>query len=398
MSLKSPIPGWLVLMAALTALGPLSIDMYLPSFPAIAQSLGTDRGSVERTLAAFLIGLALGQLFYGPLSDRFGRKPPLYVGLAIYVAASLGCVFASSIDALTALRFFQALGGSAGMVIARAVIRDRSDTRGSAQALSLLMLVMGVAPILAPLLGGALLTLTGWHGIFIFLSLFGGGVLVAVVTRMQETVHANVAAKISLGSVLANYGRLLRDRHFMACAAAGGLGISGMFAYIVGSPHIFIEHYEITPGHYGFLFGLNAIGIVGGSQVNARLLRKYPPQQILRKALWGLPIASLTGLSLAASGLINLPLLMLCLFVFIGSLGFIGPNATALALAGQGARTGAASALLGTLQFVCGTLAGVAVSLAPNAGELSLLGVMSVCGVGALLLGKAGISRHGEPH
>ena len=397
MSFKSPIPGWLVLMAALTALGPLSIDMYLPSFPAIAESLGTDRGSVERTLAAFLIGLALGQLFYGPLSDRFGRKPPLYVGLAIYVAASIGCVFASSIDALTALRFFQALGGSAGMVIARAVIRDRSDTRGSAQALSLLMLVMGVAPILAPLLGGAVLSIAGWHGIFVFLSLFGGGVFAAVATRMQETVVAQSAARISIASVLGNYGRLLRNRHFMACAAAGGLGTSGMFAYIVGSPHIFIEHYGITPGHYGFLFGLNAIGIVGGAQINARLLRKYPPHRILRKALWGLPIASLVGLTLAASGMINLPLLMLCLFVFIGSLGFIGPNATALGLAGQGARTGAASALLGTLQFVFGTLAGVAVSLAPNAGELSLLAVMSACGVGALLIGKAGISQHGEP-
>jgi DHA1 family bicyclomycin/chloramphenicol resistance-like MFS transporter len=398
MAPKPRIPGWLVLMAALTALGPLSIDMYLPSFPAIAQSLDADRGAVERTLAAFLIGLALGQLFYGPLSDRFGRKPPLYVGLGIYVAASVGCVLATSIDALTALRFFQALGGSAGMVIARAVIRDRSDTRGSAQALSLLMLVMGVAPILAPLLGGAVLSLAGWQGIFIFLAIFGGVVLFSVVTRMQETIIAKDAVRISLGSVLANYGRLLRDRHFMACATAGGLGISGMFAYIVGSPHIFIEHYQITPGHYGILFGMNAIGIVGGSQINARLLRKHAPQRILRKALWGLPFASLTGLTLAATGLINLPLLMLCLFVFIGSLGFIGPNATALALAGQGARTGAASALLGTLQFVLGTLAGIAVSLAPNAGELSLLAVMSICGVGALLLGRTGVSKQDKPH
>ncbi len=399
MSLRlSALPGWLVLMAALTAIGPLSIDMYLPSFPAIADDLATDGGSVQRTLAAFLVGLAIGQLFYGPLSDRFGRKPPLYVGLGIYVLASIGCMFAPNVETLIGLRFLQAIGGSAGMVIARAVIRDRSDTRGAAQALSLLMLVMGLAPILAPLVGGMLLTFTGWRGTFAFLSIFGAVVLAAIVTRMEETVQAAQAARISLGSVIANYGRLLRDRHFLSCAMASGAATSGMFAYIAGSPHVFIEQYGVPPQYYGLLFGLNAIGIIGGAQVNARLLRKHAPHRMLRAALWGLPIASVGGLVLSLTMGIGLPVLMACLFLYIGCLGFIGPNATALGLSGQGPRTGAASAMLGTLQFVCGTLAGVAVSLSPAQNETSLLAVMAGCGLLAFAFGRLGISTQTPQH
>jgi DHA1 family bicyclomycin/chloramphenicol resistance-like MFS transporter len=382
------LPGWLILMGALTAIGPFSIDLYLPAFPAIAAGLRVSQGDVERTMAAYLIGLSAAQIFYGPLADRYGRKPPLLVGLSLYVVASLGCALAVDIQSLTWWRAIQALGGAAGIVIPRAVIRDHYETQEAARAMSLLLLIMGLAPILAPLIGGQLLLLTGWRGIFGLMLAAGVALMAAMLFIMKESLPAERVIRLSWRSIAGNYWGLLRHRGFMAHSLAGGLGQAGMFAYIVGSPRVFIELYGVDPQHYGLLFGLNAAGLIAGAQVSARLLRRHPPQTLQRRALVTLALASLAAVGLTLAGWMTLPLLMACLIGYMVSQGFVNPNSAALALAEQGRRLGAASALLGTLQLSCGAFAGLCVSLWQSDTPLPLTAVLAACACLSWLSGR----------
>ncbi len=382
------LPGWLILMGALTAIGPFSIDMYLPAFPTIAEGLQVSRGDVERTLAAYLIGLALAQIFYGPLADRFGRKPPLLVGLSLYMVASLGCALAGSIEALTAWRVVQALGGAAGIVIPRAVIRDHYDTHEAARAMSLLMLIMGLAPILAPLAGGQLLQLTSWRSLFWLMLAAGTMLLVAVFMIMKESLPAERVVPLRWQTIISNYRALLSHRSFMAHSLAGGFGQAGMFAYIIGSPRVFIEIYGVDPQYYGLLFGTNAVSLIICSQISARMLRSYTPRQLQHRALTALACASLVAVGLTLTGLMTLPLLMLCLIAYMGSQGFVNPNSAALALSDQGKRLGAASAMLGTLQLSCGALAGLAVSTWQTDSVLPLTATLAVCACLSWLSGR----------
>ncbi len=262
LSSRGSLPGWLILMGALTAIGPFAIDMYLPAFPTIAANLGVPRGDVERTLAAYLIGLAMAQVFYGPMADRFGRKPPLMVGLALFMIASLGCALAGSVEALTGWRVVQAMGGAAGIVIPRAVIRDHYETHEAARAMSLLMLIMGLAPILAPLAGGQLLAITSWRSLF-WVMLAGGAMLMAaVVLIMKESLAPERVVPLRWQTILQNYRALFAHRGFMSHSLAGGFGQAGMFAYIIGSPRVFIELYGVDPKYYGLLFGTNALSLI----------------------------------------------------------------------------------------------------------------------------------------
>lgn len=380
------LPGWLILLGALTAIGPLSIDMYLPSFPTIAKNLAVGSNLVQLTLASFLVGLAVGQMFYGPLSDRFGRKPPLYFGLGLYTLASIACLLAPDVTMLICARFLQGLGGCAGMVIGRAVIRDRMGAAGSARAFSLLMLVMGLAPILAPLIGGGVLKLWGWRVIFGGLAGFGLLCLLAIHFSMEETLDRHQAAALHLGRILKQYGALLLDRQFLAYTLCGGLLQAGMFAYITGSPFVLIELHGIKPENFGWVFGTNAFGLIAASQVNARLVGKLTPDTILGRALWLPAGLALVITLLVAGGVNNLPLLLIGFFGFLACYGFISPNASAIALSQQGRQAGTASALMGTLQFGLGILAGVGMSLWHDGTALPLMTVMTICGVGALLL------------
>jgi len=374
-------------MGVLNALAPISIDMYLPAFPAMAQALDTTPGAVERTLAAYLIGLSLAQIVYGPLADRYGRKPPLIAGLTLYLLASLGCAWAADVESLTYWRVVQALGGACGIVVPRAVVRDHYDTQDAARALSMLMLVMGLAPILAPLAGGQLLPHTGWRGIF-WVMAAGALVLLIVVTRyLPESLPAARVTPLAWRTITGNYGALLKHRRFMLYSLAGGLGSAGMFAYIAGSPRIFIEHFGVSPQHYGWLFGANAMALVAGSQLSARLLRRYPAQALLRVAQRSVAVAAILVLALTLADGVNLPLLMAGLLVFMASLGVINPNAAALALADQGQRLGVASALLGTLQLGCGALAGFAVSSLQMPGALPLTLSLALCATLSWLAG-----------
>lgn len=366
-------------MGALSAIGPFSVDMYLPAFPHMAQSLQVSQGEVERTLAAYLIGLALAQIFYGPLADRYGRKPPLLAGLTLYMIASMGCALTHDVHTLTVWRIVQALGGAAGIVIPRAVIRDHYNTQESARAMSLLMLIMGLAPILAPLAGGQLLRIADWRSLFWFMMGAGGILTGFVFFTMKESLTPERVVPLRWRTILQNYRELLKHRGFLAHSLASGFGQAGMFAYIIGSPRIFIELYEVSPQHYGFLFGANAMGLIIGSQISARLLRTYAPHQLQPRALNALAVISLIAIALTVTGLINLPLLMLCLIGYMTSQGFVNPNSAALALSAQGKRLGVASALLGTLQFSCSAVAGLIISTWQSVSPFPLTATLAVC-------------------
>lgn len=375
----------MILLGALTAVGSLSVDMYLPSFPAIVEALHTDTGSVQRTLSVFFIGLGSGQLFYGPLSDRFGRKPPLLFGMTLYTLASLLCMLAPSIEALQSGRLLQALGGCAGIIIPRATIRDRCDAMSTARALSLVVLVMGAAPILAPLLGSVVLHWFSWRAIFGVLTLFGLFSLAAIYFGMEETVDRTLAPRLNIRSVFRNYRELICDRHFLTFSLCGSFASAGMFSYIAGSPFVLMDRYGISAQAYAWVFGMNAVGLVIGSQLNARLLGHYSPRKILSYAV---VIPALAGAVLLLSRLGNfacLPILLPSLFMAVSSLGFITPDSTALALQHQGARAGAATALLGAMQLGLATVSSAAMSWWPVDAEISLGAIILCCGVGALV-------------
>lgn len=380
-SLTNPPLSWLLILGALIAFAPMSIDMYLPSLPTIATEFGAEPSAAQFTLASFFIGLALGQVLHGPLADRYGRKPPLYAGLALYVAASVGCALAPDVVTLTVLRFVQATGGCAGIVIARTVVRDRFDARTSARVYSLLMLVMGLAPILAPFAGGWILAFAGWRAIFAVLALFGLACLFAVWRFLPETRPANTVASGGIGVTARVYAELLRDRGFLGYALSGGFAQAGMFAYITGSPHVFIELYGVPAQAYGWLFGLNAFGLIASSQINRRLLLHHTADSILRRANCTTVVLGLLLFGIAASGWGGLLALLVPLFGYLASLGFTAPNAMANALAHQGARAGSASALIGTLQFGVATVSSMLVGLLGAGSALPMAGIIAGCGL-----------------
>ena len=373
----------ILILGALSAFGPLAIDFYLPGFPAMALAFATDEKHIQTTLAAYFLGLSLGQLAYGPVADRFGRRIPLLVGVTLFTLASLACAFAPSLDALIAARFVQALGGCAGMVLSRAIVSDKCDAVASAKVFSQLMLVMGLAPILAPMLGGVLVNLYGWQSIFLVLTLFSAGCTLAVALGLPESLSSSQPRQ-PLSGALRQYGRLLKDRVFMGHALTGGIAIAGMFAYIAGSPFVFIKLYGVPAEHYGWLFGSNAAGFILVAQVNARLLAKRGPAFLLARTVWVYLAAGLVLLGISALHTQALWPLLVPLFVCIASLGCIIPNASACAMSGQGARAGSASALLGCVQFSVAAGAAALVGVLHDGSALPMALVISLCGAAAV--------------
>lgn len=379
-----------LILGALSAFGPLAIDFYLPAFPAMAQAFATDEKHVQATLAAYFLGLSIGQLAYGPVADRFGRRKPMLFGVTLFTLASLACAYAPDLDTLVLARFVQALGGCAGMVLSRAIVSDKCDPIASAKVFSQLMLVMGLAPILAPMLGGVLVNLAGWQSIFLTLSLFSAGCLLAVSLGLPESLPAHIPRQPLSGAVR-QYLRLLADRAFFGHALTGGIAIAGMFAYIAGSPFVFIKLYGVPAEHYGWLFGTNAAGFILVAQVNARLLAKRGPAYLLVRAVWFYLAAGLVLLGVAALRPVQLWPLMVPLFVCISSLGCIIPNASACAMSGQGARAGSASALMGCLQFSVAAGAAALVGLLHDGSAVPMALVVSLCG--ALVVSVALLTR-----
>jgi MFS transporter, DHA1 family, multidrug resistance protein len=369
--------GLTIILGALTAFAPLSIDMYLPSLPTLERVFMTPAAPVQLTLSAFLAGIAIGQAFYGPLSDRFGRKPPLYAGLTLYIAASIACAYAPSIDAMIVLRFVQAASGCAGIVIARAIVRDLVEGIEAARAFSSLILVMGVAPILAPLLGGYVLQWFGWQAIFWALALFGLACLVAVATRVPETRPPGRRTTGGVVSAIVVYARLIADRSFLGYALTSALALAGMFVYITTSPHLFIDVFGLSTQAYGWLFGTNAAGFIAVSQLNRLLLNRFGMHRLLA---WGVRLnfaAALVLLLAAVSGFDGLAAILVPLFVAIASLGILMPNAVAAALAGHAIHAGSASALIGTTQFVLGAAAGAIAAGLHSESALAMAGAIA---------------------
>lgn len=385
----------LLILGSLSAFGPLAIDFYLPSFPALALAFDTDTEHVQLSLASYFAGLAIGQLVYGPLADRFGRRTPLLVGVSLFTLASLACAVAPSLEWLIVARFVQALGGCAGMVISRAVVRDLCDPISSAKVFSQLMLVMGLAPILAPLAGGLLLNAFGWPAIFVCLTLFSAACLVALSLWLPETLNPSVQPP-PLSGALREYRRLFGDLPFIGHALTGGLAIAGMFAYIAGSPFVFIELYGVPAEHYGWLFGTNAAGFILAAQVNAWLVSRHGPGYWARRMVWFYLACGTALLVLAWIAPQALWPLMVPLFGCIASLGILLPNTSACAMAGQGRHAGSASALMGSLQFTIAASAASMVGVLHDGSAVPMALVISSCGV--LAVGASRFTRWAERH
>lgn len=373
------IPGWLVLIGAMSALGPFSIDMYLPGFPTIEREFG--ESGVEQTMASYLLGLALGQLVYGPLSDRFGRKPPLYAGLLLYVIGSVGCSIASSMGVLTAMRIVQAIGACSPLVIGRAVVRDRCEPQEAAKAYATLMMIVSLGPVVAPTVGGWVITLFSWRAVFVFLALAAIVIVIAMHVMLVESRDPAHVRPLSFATVTRSYGRLLLDRVFVGYSCVGGFAMAGLFCYVTGSPIVMAEQYGLTPQQFGWMIGLNGIAFMSASRWNIVSLRHSTPAQVLGKAVW-LPML-FAGVLAAASYVWKLPLWIVIAsqFGFFLTVGRANPNVAALALAAHAREAGTASALMGAVQSGLGMLAGIAVALLSDGTIARLATLMAGCAV-----------------
>ena len=376
-------PIWLpVLLGVLTAVGPLSTDMYLPAFPAIEASLGERPGTAQITLATWFVGLGVGQITHGSLADRYGRRAPLIAGTLLYTLANAGCALAPDLATLSVLRFLAAVGGSAGMVIPRAIVRDLTDGHAAARLMSRLILVMGAAPILAPTLGGAILSVASWHAIFWITTAYGGLCCLLVVAFLPETQAAAHRIRLPLAGLVGRYALLLRDHVFLAYAAMGGFAMFGMFAYIGGSPPVFIQHFGLTPPQYGMLFGLASAMFIIASQLNPRVLPRFGAPAVLRVATACYVLAALALLTGALLDRGGPAMLVAPVMVAMGTAGFILPNAAVGALSRHAAQAGSASALMGTIQYMLAACSGMLVGLfidgtARPVGVLMLLGAVA---------------------
>lgn len=371
------LPGWLLLIGAMTAVGPVTIDMYLPGFPAIEQDLAAQ--GVEKTMSAYLIGIALGQLVYGPLSDRFGRKPPLYASFVLYALGSIGCMLSSSMSMLMGMRVLQALGACGGMVIGRAIVRDRCEPHEAARAFSILMAIVAFGPILAPSVGGVVVTAFGWRGVFAFQALLAVVLLIAMHVVLVEERATRSARPLSLPMVALDYHTLIRDRAFIGYTLAGSFGMAALFAYVTGAPTVLIERYGLSPQQFGWLLAANGFTFMAASRFNIVALRKQTPEQLLERTVW---VPSLIGLGLVALTLafeVPLWLFVVLQLSFFVAVARITPQAAALGLGPYAHIAGAASAMMGALQSTIPMLVGFALAYF-NDGEPATLAVMMSIG------------------
>ncbi|WP_025683239.1 multidrug effflux MFS transporter [Paenibacillus maysiensis] len=381
---KSRILWIAFVLGALSAFGPLSIDMYLPSLPTLADNLHTTTSLAQLSLTACLLGLAVGQIVAGPLSDIRGRRGPLVVSLVLYAAASLLCVFAPNIGVLIGLRFIQGLTGSAGIVISRAVARDLYSGKELTRFFSLLMLVNGVAPIAAPVLGGVLLNFVSWRGVFMVLCVVGVAMLIAVVLGLPETLPVSRRSSGGLKQTLRTLGHLFTDRRFMGYAFSQALITGAMFAYIAGSPFVLQDIFGVSPQTYSIIFAVNGLGIVLFSQLTGRLAGRFSERQLL---LSGLLIAAVAGISLLTVAFTGGQLfaVLVPLFFIVSCVGIVSTTTTSLAMQSQQRSAGSASAMLGLLPLLLGSIASPLVGLGSGTTPIPMAIVIAIAEVGALL-------------
>lgn len=353
----------IVLLGLLTAVVPFTIDMYLPGFPDIAKSMHTTVSKVALSLSSFFIGMGLGQLMYGPLLDRFGRKRPLYAGLLLYCITSVGCAYAGSIETLIILRFVQAIGACSATIAATAMVRDLFPPEENARIFSFLILVLSASPMLAPSIGSYFTTAFGWASIFIVLTILIILIFLGVLFFLPESKGADKQYSLQPSSVLKNYQAVLRKSHFTVYALLGGIGFAGLFAHIASSPGVFIEHFGLSQKEYGWLFAFLASGLIIASQFNTFLLKRYASEQLITGALMCQCCFAISLVAVSVLRLDNFWVTIALLFLYLSSIGLVMPNASALSMKPFERNAGSASALLGFIQMGLGSLATVAVGL-----------------------------------
>jgi DHA1 family bicyclomycin/chloramphenicol resistance-like MFS transporter len=353
----------ILILGSLTALGPFSIDMYLPGFPAIAKDLHTTPAKVSLSLSGFFVGISLGQLLYGPLLDKFGRKKPLFIGLIVYILASAGCAVAESIDQLIVLRVIQAIGSCAATVASVAMVRDLFPVSENAKVFSLLLLVVGFSPMIAPTAGGYVTNAFGWHAVFIILTIMGIAILAATALWLPDSYKPDRGMSLKPRPIIMKFLEVMREPQFYTYAITGAIAFAGLFAYVSGSPIVFMEVYHIDGKLYGWIFAFLSVGFIGSGQLNTLMLRRYTSEQIVNVALICQVIIGLAFLTAALNGLLTLPTTICFLFLFLCCVGYTYPNAAALSLAPFTRNAGSASALMGAFQMGAGTLISIAISL-----------------------------------
>ena len=381
---------FILLLGLLDAFGPLGIDMYLPAFPMIERDLKAPGGAMQLTLSLFLAGLAVGQLICGPISDRIGRRKPLLVGSALFAVSCVVCAYARSIEALIVARFVMGLAGATGMVIARAVVRDSFEETESARIYSMLMLVIGIAPIISPTVGGWIMGFGGWGAIFWALAGFACLCGVAVAVDLPETLHPENRSRDSAAELARRYAGMAVDTRFLGYAAPVSLALGVIFAYVASAPMLFMQFYKLSTTAFSLIFAGNAIGLIGSAQVNRWLTRRFDTHDILRAAVLVHAAACVVMPALAWSGFGGFPAFLACIFVCLATVGLILPNASAAAMAPFPHQAGVASAMLGMLQFAVGAAAGAVVGVFHDGTGLPMALTIAGCGVISLAITLVG--------
>ncbi len=375
-----------LVLGLLSAIGPFAIDMYLPTLPAIGESLGADTAQVQMSLMAFMAAVAFCQLIYGPVSDMVGRKPPLYFGSVLFILGSVGCALAPTIEWLIAARFVQGIGACASMAIPRAVVRDGYTGIEATQLMSLLMLVFSVSPILAPVTGSLVVAFGDWRAVFWALALVGLLGIVLIAVFLKETRPPEQRVDSSFGSAMRGYATLFRSPRFLGLSFIGAFGMSAFMAYLANSSFILIDHYGLTPTAYSFMFSINAVAFIGASQSTAFLSRRFGLTRVVRTAVVGFMLAMVATFAVQLIGIDSLPVMASMLFVGFGFLGLVIPPTAVLAMDEHGKIAGTASALMGTLQLVT---AGVVMALSSaffDGTALPMVATIAACSVMAFLL------------
>ncbi|SDS38514.1 MFS transporter, DHA1 family, bicyclomycin/chloramphenicol resistance protein [Mucilaginibacter mallensis] len=389
----------ILILGTLTALSPFSIDMYLPGFPAIALALHTTIEQVDRSLSSFFIGLACGQLLYGPLMDRFGRKKPLYFGLGLYILISIGCFSATSINLLIILRFMQAIGSCAAGVAAMAMVRDIFPVKDNAKVFALLILVLGASPMIAPTAGSYLTAAFGWQSVFIVLMSIAILILIAVIFTLPESYENDPLFSLKPVPIITNFISVLKIPQFYTYAITTSLAFAGLFAYVAGSPSVFMEFFHVSGKLYGWIFAGLSIGFVGSSQLNNILIKYYKSEQIVIVALSGQVIAAVVFVIGALNGWFGLYGTIAMIFLVLCGIGLTNPNASALSLAPFSKNAGTAASLMGAMQLGIGALSSFAISLFSSYSAMPMALIMAVSASIALmvlLIGRRNITEKVE--
>ena len=382
----SPNRAMPLLIALLATIGPLGIDMYLPSIPSMAQSLGSSEGAIQLSLMTFFIGLMIGQIFYGPLSDKFGRKPLIYLGLSIFTVASIACSMVENVFQLQWMRFIQGLGGSIGMVIAFAIIKDQFNGPAMGKMMSMVLAILGLSPVAAPIIGDGLQHLGSWRSIFVFLAIYAVAVTILVATLLPETRDTVQKENYQLNKTFHHYGKILTDKNFIVYALTLCIAQAGFFAYIAGSASVFISEYHLSSTQFSLLFAVNAFGLIAAAILNPKLHERFGPQKTYKivNTMYFIVITLLL-LSIYV-GLNHLTILCFGIFIVVALLGFIMPTGSQLALMHQHQHAGTASALLGSMQFGFGAIITTITGACAVYGGFGLISIIFICAMLSTLL------------